>query len=94
MAKLVERLLATAALWVRIQTSLKHTNGRREAKERLAHSSSPKKLTFWLDLIGCRLRDYENSSLYDNRKYIRFWSFQVSKIMETTTNYIMAVSVI
>ncbi len=32
MAKLLARLLATAALWVRIQTSLKNTNGRNKQR--------------------------------------------------------------
>jgi hypothetical protein len=42
-AKLVPRLLATAALWVRIQTSLKNTKW--ATKEWPTHSSPPKKYT-------------------------------------------------
>jgi hypothetical protein len=41
-AKLVARLLATAALWVRMQTSLKNTNGRHKQRSG-QHSSPPKK---------------------------------------------------
>ncbi len=41
--RLVARLLATAALWVRIQTSLKNTKWATEAKEWPTHSSPPKK---------------------------------------------------
>ncbi len=41
-AKLVERLYAAAALWVRIQTSLKNTEWATKAKEWPTHSSSPK----------------------------------------------------
>ncbi len=42
MAKLVGRLLATAALWVRIQTSLKNTKWAIYAKEWPTHSSAKK----------------------------------------------------
>jgi hypothetical protein len=42
-AKLVALLLATAALWVRIQTSLKNTKWATYAKEWPTHSSKPKK---------------------------------------------------
>ncbi len=45
MAKFLARLLATAALCVRIQTSLKNTKWATEAKEWLTHSSPPKKCT-------------------------------------------------
>ncbi len=41
--ELVARLLATAALWVRIQTSLKNTKWATKAKEWPTHSSPPKK---------------------------------------------------
>jgi hypothetical protein len=41
-AKLVARLLATAALWVRLQTSLKNTKWATYAKEWPTHSSPPK----------------------------------------------------
>ncbi len=43
-AKLVAHMLATAALWVRIQTSIKHTNWAPLAKERQTHSSPPKNI--------------------------------------------------
>jgi hypothetical protein len=43
LAKLVARLLATAALGVRIQTSLKNTKWATSAKEWPTHSSPPKK---------------------------------------------------
>ncbi len=42
-AKFVARLLATAALWVRIQTLLKNTKWATEAKEWPTHSNPPKK---------------------------------------------------
>jgi hypothetical protein len=42
-AKLVARLLTTAVLWVRIQTSLKNTKWATEAKEWPIHSSPPPK---------------------------------------------------
>jgi hypothetical protein len=46
-AKLVARLLATVALWVRIQTSLKKLNGRHKQrrKEWPTHSSPPQNYT-------------------------------------------------
>ena len=44
-ANLVARLLATAALWVRIQTSLKKTKWATWAKERPTHCSPPTKYT-------------------------------------------------
>ncbi len=44
MARLVARLLATAALWVRIQTYLKHTKWATKAKEWPKHSSPPKNI--------------------------------------------------
>ncbi len=43
MAKSVARQLATAALWVRIQTSLKNRKWATKAKEWPTHSSPPKK---------------------------------------------------
>ncbi len=41
---LVDRLLATAALWVRIQTSLKNTKWATSAKKWPTHSSPPKNI--------------------------------------------------
>jgi hypothetical protein len=43
-AKFVARLLATAALWVRIQTYLKHTKWATQGKEWPTHSSSAKNI--------------------------------------------------
>jgi hypothetical protein len=43
LAKLVVRLLATAALWVRIQTFRKNTKWATCVKEWPTHSSPPKK---------------------------------------------------
>jgi hypothetical protein len=43
-AKLVARLLATAALWVRIQTSLKNTNWAKQRGAWPKHSSLPKNI--------------------------------------------------
>jgi hypothetical protein len=43
-AKLVGRLLATAALWVRIETSLKNTTWGTKAKEWPKHSRPPKNI--------------------------------------------------
>jgi hypothetical protein len=40
---MVARLLATAALWFRIQTSIKNTSWATQAKEWPIHSSPPKK---------------------------------------------------
>ncbi len=45
MAKSVARQLATAALWVLIQTSLKNHKWATNAKEWPTHSSPPKKYT-------------------------------------------------
>ncbi len=44
-AKSVARQLATAVLWVRIQTSLKNHKWATQAKEWPTHSSPPKKYT-------------------------------------------------
>ncbi len=44
-AKSVARQLATAVLWVRIQTSLKNHKWATKAKEWPTHSSPPKKYT-------------------------------------------------
>ena len=44
MAKFVAHLLATAALWVRIQASLKNTKWATLAKEWPTHSSPPKNI--------------------------------------------------
>jgi hypothetical protein len=54
MAKLLARLLATAGLWVRIQTSLKSTKWATSAKEWSTHSSPPKKYlkNFVLQILG------------------------------------------
>jgi hypothetical protein len=46
-AKLVSHLLATAALWVRIQTSPKITKWQTYAKEWPTHSSPPQKNIVW-----------------------------------------------
>jgi hypothetical protein len=43
MAKLVALLLATAALWVRIQTTLKNSKWATSAKEWQTHSTRPQK---------------------------------------------------
>jgi hypothetical protein len=43
-AKLEARLLATAAFWARIQTSLKNTKWGHKQKEWLTHKGPPKKI--------------------------------------------------
>ncbi len=59
MPKLVARLLARAALWVRTQTSLKNTKWATKAKEWPTHSSPPKicnKYTIFIavnDSVSC-----------------------------------------
>ncbi len=62
-AKLVPSLLATVALWVRIQTSLKNTKWATKPKEWSTHSSQSKKYpviqrTSWLVLHGELIYEY------------------------------------
>jgi hypothetical protein len=58
MAKLVARLLAMAALWVRIQTSLKNTKWATQAKEWPTQSSPPKKYKKALQKIVISLQHF------------------------------------
>jgi hypothetical protein len=63
-AKLVARLLATAALWVRIQTSLQDTKWATKAKEWPKHFYSPyKKITFLSHI------EWELACTYNRYKY-------------------------
>ncbi len=73
-AKLVAYLLATAALWVRIQTSLKNTNWATQAKEWPTHSSPPKN-------IQKNYRDYKKWTLSQIRPSCGFtmWLYNNNK---------------
>jgi hypothetical protein len=66
-AKLIARLLAPAALWVRIQTSLKNTKWATSAMEWPTHSSPPKKICKKIRTDSC----LQISTKIENKKNIR-----------------------
>jgi hypothetical protein len=63
--EMVARLLATAALWVRIQRSLKNTKWAIEAKEWATHSSPPKCIQFFFIYFSENLRYYVGPKCLD-----------------------------
>jgi hypothetical protein len=86
-AKLVAHLLATAALWVRIQTSIKHTNWAPLAKERQTHSSPPKKI-YKKRIHNHTLTPLKQKVLYNEEVSSGRLRFSLSKLYTTVCLFV------